>query len=361
MDSSADPQAFDDKKSEAVPEGAADAAPAAPGEANSMSHALTKFEPKAATGASGAESEEPPEVESFPGSALVILPPTKEKIGSGFSAGERLGGPARAKRSSLTSNALRAAAVLVFAGGAYAVGSHYLSAPGVSAPAANLAATAPQSATLAAVAPPAAEAAPSAAPAGADEPQLDALRHETVVLNNEVHKLQARLAALQGEPDQVRSLRKSLDGLKAGFEAEKADYKAQIAQLTAKLDRAHTAAAEKARVARLDAQAIQATLDHAARAETASGDATGSIPNAAAGGPVTLASAETPRHTSHPLNDWVVRDVYRGIALVEGPQGAVEVMPGDTLPGAGTVRAIERRGDGWVVVTSRGYVDYDHD
>jgi hypothetical protein len=359
MDSSADPQAFDDKKSEAVPEGAADAAPAAPGEANSMSHALTKFEPKAATGASGAESEEPPEVESFPGSALVILPPTKEKIGSGFSAGERLRGPARAKRSSLTSNALRAAAVLVFVGGAYAVGSHYLSAPSVSAPAVHLAAAAPQSATLAAVAPPAAETATTAAPLSADEPQLAALRHETVVLNSEVHKLQARLAVLQGEPDQVRSLRKSLDGLKAGFEAEKADYKTQIAQLTAKLDHTHAAATEKARVARLDAQAIQATLDHAARTETTSGDSTGSIPNA--GGPVTLASAETPRHTSQPINDWVVRDVYRGIALVEGPQGAVEVMPGDTLPGAGTVRAIERRGDGWVVVTSRGYVDYEHD
>ncbi|MEJ0052871.1 MAG: hypothetical protein WDN02_17015 [Methylovirgula sp.] len=358
MDSSADPQAFDDKKSESVPEGAADAAPAAPGEANNTSHALTKFEPKAATSASGAESEEPPEVESFPGSALVILPPQKEKIGSGFSAGERLGGPARMKRSSLTNNAMRAAAVLLIAGGAYAVGSHYLSAPG-SAPA--HAAMVPQSATVAAIAPPATEATPSAVSVGSDEPQLAALRHETVALNSEVHKLQARLAALQGEPDQMRSLRKSLDGLKAGFEAEKADYKAQIAQLTAKLDHAHAATAEKARVARLDAQAIQATLDRAARTETTSGDSTGSIPNAAAPSPVTLASAVAPRHASQPLNDWVVRDVYRGIALVEGPQGAIEVMPGDTLPGAGTVRAIERRGDGWVVVTSRGYVDYEHD
>jgi hypothetical protein len=358
MDSSADPQAFDDKKSEAVPEGAADAASAAPGEATSMSHALTPFEPRAAA-SSETESHEPPEVESFPGSALVILPPKKEKIGSGFSAGERLGGPARAPRGSLKSNALRVAAALVFVGGAYAIGSHYLSAPSASAPAAHLAATATQSATLAAVAPPVVEPTPSAAPGGADEPQLDALRHQTIVLNSEVHKLQARLAALQGEPDQVRSLRKSLDGLKAGFEAEKADYKAQIAQLTAKLDHARTGAAEKARVARLDAQAIQATLDRSARTETASGDSTGSIPNT--GSPATLASAETPRHTSQPINDWVVRDVYRGIALVEGPQGAVEVIPGDTLPGAGTVRAIERRGDGWVVVTSRGYVDYDHD
>ncbi|HEY0145313.1 MAG TPA: hypothetical protein VGB93_04000 [Methylovirgula sp.] len=360
MDSSADPQAFDDKKSESVPEGAMDAASAAPDEANSMSHALTKFEPKAATSASEAESREPPEVESFPGSALVILPPTKEKIGGGFSAGERLGGPARTKRSSLTNNAMRAAAVLLIAGGAYAVVSHYLSAPSASVPI-QVAAMTPQTAAMAAVAPPAAGPASLAASASADEPQLAALRHETVALNNEVHKLLARLAALQGEPDQMRSLKKSLDGLKAGFEAEKADYKAQIAQLTSKLDHTHAATAEKARVARLDAQAIQATLDRAARTETASGDSTGSIPNAAAPGPVTLASAEAPRHASQPLNDWVVRDVYRGIALVEGPQGAVEVMPGDTLPGAGTVRAIERRGDGWVVVTSRGYVDYEHD
>ena len=86
MDSSADPQAFDDKKSEAVPEGAADAAPAAPGETNSMSHALTPFEPKAVTGASGAESQEPPEVESFPGSALVILPPNERKDSAAASA-----------------------------------------------------------------------------------------------------------------------------------------------------------------------------------------------------------------------------------------------------------------------------------
>jgi hypothetical protein len=361
MDSSADPQAFDDQKSEAVPDGAADAAASAPDEAKSPSHALTKFEPKATASASEAASETPPEVESFPGSAMIILPPKKEKLGGGFAAGERLGGPAQSKGSSLATNALRAAAVLLVAGGVYAAGSHYLSAP--SAPAPAHAAMAPLAATTAAVVPPAVEAAaPAAAPAAGDAPQLAALRHETIVLNSEVRKLQARLAALQGEPDQMRNLKKSIDGLKAGFETEKADYKAQIAALTAKLDHAHAAATEKARVARLDAKAIQATLDHAARTETAPGDVTGSIPNAAAPAPVTLASTETPRHApSQVINDWMVRDVYRGIALVEGPQGAVEVMPGDTLPGAGTVRAIERRGDGWVVVTSRGYVDYEHD
>jgi hypothetical protein len=36
-------------------------------------------------------------------------------------------------------------------------------------------------------------------------------------------------------------------------------------------------------------------------------------------------------------------------------------MPGETIPGAGTVKSIERRGAGWIVITSRGLVDSAHD
>ena len=58
------------------------------------------------------------------------------------------------------------------------------------------------------------------------------------------------------------------------------------------------------------------------------------------------------------LDNWIVRDVYSGIALVEGRSGSVrEVVPGEVLPGAGEVRAIERHGRGWIVVTSRGIID----
>jgi hypothetical protein len=35
----------------------------------------------------------------------------------------------------------------------------------------------------------------------------------------------------------------------------------------------------------------------------------------------------------------------------------MEVGPGDTLPGAGRVRSIERRNRQWVVVTSNGVID----
>jgi hypothetical protein len=52
----------------------------------------------------------------------------------------------------------------------------------------------------------------------------------------------------------------------------------------------------------------------------------------------------------------VLRDVYDGVALVEGRDGYQEVAVGQMLPGAGRVEAIERRGDRWVVVTSLGLI-----
>jgi hypothetical protein len=57
------------------------------------------------------------------------------------------------------------------------------------------------------------------------------------------------------------------------------------------------------------------------------------------------------------ISNWVVRDVYNGVALVESPRGSIEVVPGDIIPGAGTVKSIERRGAGWVVIQNRGLVD----
>jgi hypothetical protein len=56
------------------------------------------------------------------------------------------------------------------------------------------------------------------------------------------------------------------------------------------------------------------------------------------------------------ISNWVVRDVYNGDALVESPRGSIEVVPGDIIPGAGTVKSIERRGAG-CVITNRGLVD----
>ena len=58
-----------------------------------------------------------------------------------------------------------------------------------------------------------------------------------------------------------------------------------------------------------------------------------------------------------PPNGYVLRGVQNGFAVLEGRSGLRAVAPGDTVPGAGMVRSIERRGAEWVVVTSIGVID----
>jgi hypothetical protein len=56
------------------------------------------------------------------------------------------------------------------------------------------------------------------------------------------------------------------------------------------------------------------------------------------------------------LDGWVLRDVGRGGALIEGRQGLFEVYAGDPVPGLGKVDAIRRQDGRWVVVTTKGLI-----
>lgn len=56
------------------------------------------------------------------------------------------------------------------------------------------------------------------------------------------------------------------------------------------------------------------------------------------------------------VDGWVLRDVGRGGALIEGRQGLFEVYPGDPVPGAGKVEGIRRQDGRWVVVTTNGLI-----
>ncbi|MBJ6124055.1 hypothetical protein [Microvirga splendida] len=85
-------------------------------------------------------------------------------------------------------------------------------------------------------------------------------------------------------------------------------------------------------------------------------------PPAPAAPPVTEAAAreEAPAPKSvksEPVDGWVLREVYKGAALVESRNRRLyEVMPGGILPGVGKVEAIERRGTRWVVLTDKGFI-----
>jgi hypothetical protein len=57
------------------------------------------------------------------------------------------------------------------------------------------------------------------------------------------------------------------------------------------------------------------------------------------------------------IADYVLDGVDDGRAFVKRPDGFIDaVVPGDELPGAGRVTAIERRGGGWIVTTTQGII-----
>jgi hypothetical protein len=96
----------------------------------------------------------------------------------------------------------------------------------------------------------------------------------------------------------------------------------------------------------IEKQGKAAAVKPAANAAAGDGPAqTGSVPE-------TKAPAK-----EKPVDSWVLRDVFAGVALVESRDGYLrEVVPGSILPKAGRVEAIERRGRTWVVVTQKGII-----
>ena len=150
---------------------------------------------------------------------------------------------------------------------------------------------------------------------------------------------------------------KDFAALKTSVEASNKAAGTQIAKINERFDRSEKAQAEPAAriaaltegVARIEKR-LASTTASAAPVAAASHDITGSIPDRAA--------AMAPKDQSRPakLEGWVVREVYRGRALVENRNELYEVEPGADLPGAGRVQTITRQDGRWVVITQKGLI-----
>ncbi len=209
------------------------------------------------------------------------------------------------------------------------------------------------------------------------DPQTAELRRLTKKLTEEVHALQARVDSMHANPaassEDVRSLRKSVEALRASLESTRAETGATIAILSSKVDHLQHETTARAQTPAPNERSARSEKPVAgAPVTTASVTHPGTAPHTTAASPAetamaTPASVKPQTTTATPaaepkkkpeklLANWVVRDVYRGIALIDGPEGSLEVTRGDPVPGAGTVESIERRNGGWVLVTSRGVV-----
>ncbi len=123
-------------------------------------------------------------------------------------------------------------------------------------------------------------------------------------------------------------------GLAERLAAEQKSNSATIAGLKARIEQLEKARADVAPVASINSSNVARTQ------------------------PVKQASAAPAAPRERKTLGYVLRDVYRGSALIETRQGDIlEVVPGMRIPGAGRVQSIVRRSGKWTVITSNGVID----
>jgi hypothetical protein len=166
------------------------------------------------------------------------------------------------------------------------------------------------------------------------------------------------LAAPKPDPEPAHNLQaaltkvtKDIGALKASIDAANRAATAQVAKLNERFDRSERAQAEPtAKIAALTDTVAKLEKRIVANAETSRSDVTGSIPQRAAAAPAKDAS-KLPI-----VEGWVLREIYRGRALLENRDTLYEVVPGADLPGVGKVQTITRQDGRWVVVTPKGLI-----
>lgn len=152
------------------------------------------------------------------------------------------------------------------------------------------------------------------------------------------------LEDIQALKENVVQARVELSALKLSIDSANRNTGAQLTRIGERIDRVERSQAEPA--AKLT-KAVDA-LERLSRGEASSKDVTGSLASPASGVSQPAKSAA--------VEGWVVRDVYRGTALIEGRMGVIEVDQGDVVPGLGRVDAIRKQDGRWVVVTPKGLI-----
>jgi len=195
---------------------------------------------------------------------------------------------------------------------------------------------------------------------------------ERIELLRTAQKMAEDIRALKVDVEALRAAQSltakdtaGIAGLKTRLDAVKTETGTSIAELVGKVERMQREPEAKLSqiIQRLDRMEGQLATPLAA----GSSGAAPAPAKVVSGKPVHIAEAKPSidatngQRNPQLITNWVVRDVYDGIALVESPRGSIEVTPGETIPGAGTVKSIERRGTGWIVITNLGLVDSARD
>jgi len=175
-------------------------------------------------------------------------------------------------------------------------------------------------------------------------------------LETSVGRVDADIVALKAGMERTSNAGLAQSG-KAGdrlerIEKAQAEAAAKLAKLSDAVDKLRAAASvATGPVATATSKDVTGTVTAPAGAQALP------VPQLRAPPAVTTAGAAPAEVGRLPTIDgWVLRDVSRGMALIEGRSGLYEVLAGDPVPGLGRVDAIRKQDGRWVVVTSRGLI-----
>lgn len=181
------------------------------------------------------------------------------------------------------------------------------------------------------------------------------------ILQSAYANVQSQITALPSGQDQkalaasLASVRKALKTIRKRAIAAQKDQFTVIAGLNQKLIAAEKSRRQEARAFQDRLMKLEAAFQQSQQVAAAQILKLAKLEKKKSN--VSSVGRATARKPARNSTSYVLREVYRGVALVEGRRGLVEAVPGTYLPGAGRVRSIKRRSGKWIVVTSRGVID----
>jgi hypothetical protein len=169
--------------------------------------------------------------------------------------------------------------------------------------------------------------------------------------NSEIRNLRETVTQLRR---QVSGVNESLDGLRTSVDLSSKATTDRFGRFSENLERlerfssSSTAKLDRLAQAQLSAPATsppQPAAQMPMMASTTGAETTGSVPPAA--------RASAPKKL---VKGWSVRQAYEGIAILQGPNGVVEAVLGQEVPGLGHIEEIKNENGRLVVLSSSGTI-----
>lgn len=182
-----------------------------------------------------------------------------------------------------------------------------------------------------------------------------------VAASAEIRNLRETVAQLRR---QVSGVSENLDGLRTAVDQSSKATNDRFGRFAENLDRiervssSSTAKLDKLAQGQAQAQAqVQATAPAMVQSQPASQQGPMMASVAAPEFTGSVSASERASAPRKPIKGWSVRQAYEGIAILQGPNGVIEAVLGQQVPGLGRIEEI-RNENGRLVVESSGGIIY---